>query len=250
MNGTREEARAWARAAAACAERASAEVAIVPSHPLLGVAREALGEQSKVALGAQDCHPDAKGAHTGGVAASMLAQVGCRYVLCGHSETRRERSLSDATVGACAARAAEAGLVPVVCVGETSAERDAGRAREVVLRQLAAALRELPRPRTAIEVAYEPVWAIGTGRNATPDQAQEAHGWIRAALDAEGFPGARILYGGSVTYGNVAGFLSRPGVDGVLVGGQSLDPEAFAAIVSAADGTLDRARPATPGARP
>jgi len=250
MNGSRDEVRAWAAAASAAAARSSAEVAVLPPHPWLLLVREALGERSRVALGAQQCHPEAKGAHTGGVAASMLAEAGCRYVLAGHSETRREQSLSDERVGAAALRAVEAGLVPIVCVGETSAERDAGRAREVVLRQIEAALAPLPRPRPRIEVAYEPVWAIGTGENATPDEAEEAHGWLREALARAGFPGARILYGGSVTHGNVAGFLSRPGVDGVLVGGQSLDSTAFAGIVAAADGILDRDPSATRRARP
>jgi triosephosphate isomerase len=119
-------------------------------------------------------------------------------------------------------------------VGETQDERDRGEARSVVLRQLEAVLAGLPGGARGIDVAYEPVWAIGTGRTATPDVAAEVHGWLRAGLDAQGGDRSRILYGGSVAPANIGGFLSQPGVDGVLVGGQSLDPSAFASLVDAA----------------
>jgi triosephosphate isomerase len=234
MNGSRADARAWAEAAVESARGAAAEVAVFPPFPWLDeVARALAAAGGAVGLGAQGCHPDPSGAHTAGVSARMLAEAGCRYVLCGHSETRAEQRLDDARVGASAAAAAGAGLVPLLCVGESLAEREAGRAREVVLRQLEAGTASLPRG-ARLDVAYEPVWAIGTGKSAAPEQAEEVHAWLRKALSERGFGGARILYGGSVAHGNVAGFLSRPGVDGVLVGGQSLDPPAFRAIVRAA----------------
>jgi triosephosphate isomerase len=248
MNGTLAQALEWLDFARDAAKGVAVEVAVFPPFPWLRELVTMNGTSGHpVAIGAQACHPAASGAHTGGVSAAMLAEVGCLYVLCGHSETRREQRLADDAVGAAALRAVEAGLVPIVCVGETEPERDAGKAREVLLRQCEAGLASLPPDRPRIEVAYEPVWAIGTGRSASPEQAEEAHGWLRAALDRAGFPRARILYGGSVTHGNVAGFLSRPGVDGVLVGGQSLDPKAFRAIVAAADGIGAARRPENPG---
>ena len=234
QNGTRAQARAWATSAAEAAAGVACEVALFPPFPLLWVVAEVLrAPKGPVALGGQDCRPEPAGAHTGGVSAEMLADAGCRYVICGHSETRAELALTDAAVAARVAAVLRAGLRPLVCVGESGTDRAAGRAREVVQRQVRGSLAEVP-PGTALDLAYEPVWAIGTGVSADPDQAAEAHLWIRASLEPLRLEGLRILYGGSVSHGNVSGFLARPGVDGVLVGGASLDPQAFGSIVRAA----------------
>ena len=164
-------------------------------------------------------------------------------VLTGHSEVRREQGATDAKVVASTRAALAAGLRPVVCVGESQDERDGGQTRAVLSRQVGALVAGLPGALSQLDVAYEPVWAIGTGRNATPEQAAEVHGWIRAALDAAGGERARILYGGSVAPANIGGFLSQPGVDGVLVGGQSLEAKAFAVLVEAARNASLRRRP-------
>ncbi len=245
MNGTRPLARTLAEAALAAARAArEVDVAVFPPYPLLPFVAEALGSpDGPVALGGQGCHADAAGAHTAGVSASMLVETGCTLVLCGHSEVRRETRQDDEGVRGSAAAALAAGLRPLVCVGETRAERDAGRAREVLERQVDAVVRGLPRGADGIDVAYEPVWAIGTGVTATPEEAGEAHAWIRARLDAARGERARILYGGSVAPANIGGFLSVPGVDGVLVGGQSLDPAAFTSLVEAARHAAARRRP-------
>jgi triosephosphate isomerase len=211
------------------------EVAVFPPFPLLVDVADVLGApKGPVALGAQDCRPEPAGAHTGGVSAEMLADVGCRYVICGHSETRAELHLDDAAVAARVAAVRRAGLRPLVCVGESRVERDAGKTESVLERQVRGAVSLLGTGPHPLDFAYEPIWAIGTGVTATPDQAAEAHLWIRAALEPLRLQGLRILYGGSVSHGNVSGFLARPGVDGVLVGGASLDPAAFEAIVRAA----------------
>jgi triosephosphate isomerase len=245
MNGTLADAARWARAAVAAAMSSPNEVVLFPPYPLLAtVAPIVSAGGSTVRLGAQACHTEPYGAFTGAVSAAMLAEVGCAYVLCGHSERRRHFAEDDARVAGSVRAAVVAGLVPVLCVGETAEERAAHRTREVVLRQLDAALDALPRPDARFEVAYEPVWAIGTGVHATPEQAAEVHGWIRSRA-AERLPKRRdrlrILYGGSVTPANIAGFLSETDVDGALVGGQSLDPAAFASLVHAApEATLGR----------
>ena len=242
MNGDRALARRLADAALAAARAAQGvDVAVFPPYPLLPFVAEALGSpDGPVGLGGQACHADAAGAHTAGVSAAMLVETGCTYVLCGHSETRTEWRLDDDGVRGSAAAALTARLRPIVCVGETQAERDEGRARAVVERQLSAVIARLPHGAQGLDVAYEPVWAIGTGRNATPDQSREAHGWIRALLDGANGERARILYGGSVHPANIGGFLSVPGVDGVLVGGQSLDPAAFTSLIEAARDTAAR----------
>jgi triosephosphate isomerase len=167
----------------------------------------------------------------------MLHEAGCRLVLCGHSEVRRELRATKPEVARSAAAAVRAGVRPIVCVGETAKERDRGVTRSIVEKQLApvlSALGGLPGGVAAADVAYEPVWAIGTGRSASPLEAAEVHEWIRALLDRSGGGRSRILYGGSVAPANIAGFLSQPGVDGVLVGGMSLDAQAFASLVDAA----------------
>ena len=236
MNGDRPLARRLADAALAAARGAPGiDVAIFPPYPLLAFVGEALGAPNgPVALGGQACHAQASGAHTAGVSGPMLVEFGCRFVLCGHSETRREWATDDDGVRGSTAAALASSLRPIVCVGESLAERDGGRAREVIERQVSAVVGRCPKGAEGLDVAYEPVWAIGTGRTATPAQVEEAHTWIRAVLDHADGERARILYGGSVHPSNIGGFLSVPGVDGVLVGGQSLDPAAFTSLIEAA----------------
>ena len=222
------------------------EVAVLPSFPALGAVGAAL-EGSGVRLGAQDCHAEAAGAFTGSVAAEMLAAWKCSFVLCGHSERRRIDGENDAAVRAKVAAALRAGLRPVLCIGETLEEREAGGTEEVLARQVVEGIHGLAADEAAgLEVAYEPVWAIGTGRNATPEQASEGHRVVRGALaralGGEAAGAVRVIYGGSVNPGNAAALLSAPGVDGALVGGASLDAAGFAAIVRAA-------APATAAAR-
>jgi len=164
----------------------------------------------------------------------MLAEAGCRYVLCGHSERRHVFGESDEQVAGGLARALEAGLTPILCLGETLEERRAERTREVLARQLTAGLGALRSPTDPLLIAYEPVWAIGTGQAASPREAAEAHCWIRAGV-ARTAPdratGVRILYGGSVNPDNIGGFLEVPDVDGALIGGAALDPARFGRMI-------------------
>jgi triosephosphate isomerase len=191
-----------------------------------------------VALGAQDVSVHADGAHTGEVSAAMLRDVGTRLVVVGHSERRADHHETDAVVRAKAAAAMGAGLVPVVCVGEVEAERAAGRHEDVVVAQLHGSLADLPvAAATDLVVAYEPVWAIGTGRTATADDAQAMSAVVRAVLrERFGALGddVRVLYGGSMKPGNAAELLAMPDVDGGLVGGASLDRASLLAIARAA----------------
>ncbi len=228
------EAGDWCRRLLERLERSgppAAEVVLFPSHPLVPAVAAALGE-GPVACGGQDLHPLEKGAHTGDVSGAQLRDAGCAWVLCGHSERRRDHGEDDELVGRKVAAAGTAGLVPLVCVGETRDERRAGRTFEVLERQLGAALASRPH-RWAL--AYEPVWAIGTGETATPEIAQEAHAFLREAIaDLEGAEAAgarRILYGGSVNPDNAAILIAQGDLDGFLVGGASLDPESFSAII-------------------
>lgn len=234
MNGRHADALALAAAIAALPTAEHAEILVCPPFVHLASVASALGG-SAVQLGAQDCHAAAAGAHTGDVAAEMLAELGCRYAIVGHSERRANHRESDADVNAKIVAAWRAGLCAIACVGETLAERDAGTTLEIVGRQLAASL---PDQATAgnLVVAYEPVWAIGTGRTPTAAQVAEVHAAIRAALVARFADGAamRILYGGSVNDKNAAELMAVANVDGALVGGASLKPDAFAAIVAAA----------------
>jgi len=209
----------------------AAEIVIFPSPTLLSAVSARLAG-SAIAVGGQDLHPEAAGAHTGDVAAAQLVDAGCSWVLCGHSERRRDHAETDALVGAKAQAAVAAGLVPLVCIGESEDEREQGRAFEVLERQLAGALSVRPEP---FALAYEPVWAIGTGRTATPEIAQETHAFVREALaDLIGAAAAaskRILYGGSVNPENAAALFAKADIDGFLVGGASLDPDQFSAII-------------------
>jgi triosephosphate isomerase len=189
---------------------------------------------SRVHIGGQDCHPDATGAHTGDVSAEMLADAGATYVIVGHSERRADHGETDALVKAKAEAGLRAGLTPIVCVGETLGEREAGRADEVVAGQIAGSL-----PAGGeIVVAYEPVWAIGTGRSATTADIAAMHGLIRARLGGRAAE-TRILYGGSVKPDNAQAILSAADVDGALVGGASLKSADFLAIIAAAPHSSD-----------
>ncbi len=212
---------------------AAATVGVCPPTVWLEAVAERL-RGSAVALGAQNVYPAEAGAFTGETSPQMLAGVGCHYVLCGHSERRAILGEDSAFVAQKVAACLEAGLAPVLCVGETLEERDAGNAEALVADQLEASLAGVASA-GALVVAYEPVWAIGTGRTASPEQAQAMHAALRARLAAL-FPGAQVLllYGGSVKPDNAAELFGQPDVDGALVGGASLDADAFAAIVAAA----------------
>lgn len=237
MNGLGAEGVALARAVCeGLGDRSNGvDVLLCPPFTLIErVARAVAG--SAIAVGGQDCHPKAAGAHTGDVSAPMLKDAGASFVILGHSERRADHGETDALVHAKAEAALAAGLTPIVCVGETLAERDAGRAEAVVAAQLAGSLPEGFAQANGV-VAYEPVWAIGTGR--TPSKADIAamHATIRARLIAR-FGGAgrgvRILYGGSVKAANAKPILAVPEVGGALVGGASLRAEEFLAIIAAA----------------
>ena len=227
MNKTRPEALAFRdRFPGEVHPMKDVEIAIAPPYPFLADLAESRGRWS---LAAQDCSAERSGAFTGEVSAEMLASCGCRYVILGHSERRRNFHESEPLLAGKLARAREAGLTPIFCVGETLEQREEGLTNEILRRQLEAL--ENDPPGTSLVVAYEPVWAIGTGRNASPDQAGETIGHLRALL-RDG-PGLRVLYGGSVTPDNAGALARRPGVDGFLVGGASLDVAAFAAICAA-----------------
>jgi triosephosphate isomerase len=212
------------------------DVAVIPPFPLLTAVRAALSNEDPfVMCGGQDLSPHDKGAHTGDVSGPMLCSVGCRYVVVGHSERREDHGEDDALVGAKVAAALRHGLTPILCVGEGLEVREAGRHVEHTLAQVAAALDGVSTDDAAgVVIAYEPVWAIGTGKVATPDDAQEVCGAIREQLrslyDDAVADRVRILYGGSVNAKNVADLMTRPDVDGGLVGGASLDADGFAAL--------------------
>lgn len=239
MNGLRDSAGALADALAGLARSrpvAGCELLVCPpAHLLLLVGARLDG--SGIELGAQDCHAAESGAHTGDISAAMLRDAGCGSVIVGHSERRSDHGESDAEVRAKAAAALAAGLRPIVCVGETEEQRAAGDALKVIEGQLRGSLPEAANGGT-LAVAYEPVWAIGTGRTATPDDVAEVHRHIRALLrDRLGAgPGSaiQVLYGGSVKPGNAAELLAVPDVNGALVGGASLEAEDFWAIAEAA----------------
>jgi triosephosphate isomerase len=224
------------------------DVILFPPATLLPVVAQGLGG-STLRWGGQDLHPEDGGAHTGDLSAGHLADWGSTWVLCGHSERRAGHGESDVLVAAKVAQALRRGLQPLLCVGETEAEREAGRTEAVLRRQLDAAMppgggpwaTTLPAPPEppgnviAWALAYEPVWAIGTGKTATPSLAQEAHALLRAAVAARVGAGAagglRILYGGSVKPENAADLFAQPDIDGFLIGGASLDPGSFLDII-------------------
>ena len=215
-----------------------AEVLIFPSFPYLRPVSQRLRECA-ISVGAQDLHVEAKGAFTSGVSATMIRSIGCTHVLIGHSERRSVFGDDDALVARKLTVALGAGLIPVLCVGESLSEREGGQTFAVLERQINSALRaHTSAALDTLIIAYEPVWAIGTGLTATPEQAQEVHAWLRghlgSLLGATFAEGVRLQYGGSVKPGNAAGLLAQPDIDGALVGGASLDAESFAEIVRAA----------------
>lgn len=202
------------------------EVLVCPPATLVAAFASEFSDEG-VEIGGQDCHPKASGAHTGDISAEMLADAGAAYVIVGHSERRADHGEQDATVRAKAEAAWRAGLTPIICVGETEAERRAGKEKEIVGGQLRGSI---PESGDDYVIAYEPVWAIGTGLTPTPDDIADMHGFIRSNV-AEG---VRILYGGSVKPSNAKEILALPNVHGALVGGASLKAEDFHAIISAA----------------
>jgi triosephosphate isomerase len=193
-------------------------------------------EGTGIALGSQDVSAQESGAYTGEISAAMLKDFGTRYAIVGHSERRQYHGETDATVAAKATRALAAGITPIVCVGETLAEREAGRTEEVVKRQLAAVIHANGHCISEIVVAYEPVWAIGTGKTATPEMAQQVHAVLRAQLQAatEKADRVHILYGGSMNAANAEQLLAQPDIDGGLVGGAALKAADFLSIIAAA----------------
>ncbi len=194
------------------------------------------GSLSAIELGAQDVSAQAGGAYTGEVSALMLKDLGCRYAIVGHSERRQYHGETDALVAAKAKAALASGLTPIVCVGETLAERDAGQTVEVVKRQLAAVIQANGHCVSELIVAYEPVWAIGTGKTASPEEAQAVHAVLRAQLKAatDRFDRVRILYGGSMNAANAASLLAQTDIDGGLIGGASLKAQDFLKIIAEA----------------
>jgi triosephosphate isomerase len=238
MNGTVAFAEQLLGALSGCVGVSGAEMGVCPPYPYLGLAAARLAGGG-VGWGGQNVSEHADGAFTGEVSAAMLADLGCTWVLVGHSERRALFGESDARVSAKVVRALAAGLAPVVCVGESLAEREAGETEAVLGRQVDAVCGALRGAGRRFVMAYEPVWAIGTGLTASPEQAQAAHAFIRARLGAGGVveaSGARILYGGSVKPGNAGTLFAQPDVDGGLIGGASLDANDFLAICRAAAG--------------
>ena len=232
MNGSRS-ANAALLDGLKAAPAGRAEVCVCsPSAYLESVAAALAG--SAIRWGAQDCSSHEAGAYTGEVSAAMLAELGCRYVIVGHSERRALHGESDVLVAAKAERAIGHGLGPIVCVGETLAEREAGDTENVVLRQLAAVVSLLGADIAKIVLAYEPVWAIGTGKTASSEQAQAVHACLRASLANAGAESISILYGGSVKADNAAQLFSQADIDGGLIGGASLKAAEFVAICRAA----------------
>ena len=231
MNGLTEPSAALALAIRHGLGAASAEVLLCPPATQLA-AVSALVAGSGIGTGGQNCHAKEHGAHTGDISATMLADAGASYVILGHSERRQDHGETNAIVAAKVAAAMKAGLIPIVCVGETESERNAGTHEAIVGKQIA---ESLPADFAGV-IAYEPIWAVGTGRVATPDDIKAMHSFIRRELTRDLPVGAdlRILYGGSVKPGNAAEILSLPEVGGALIGGASLIAEDFLAILRAA----------------
>lgn len=216
----------------------SVTVALCPPSVYLQSVVKAVGK-SEVAIGAQDMYFEDSGAFTGEISASMLKDIGCVYVLCGHSERRHVIGETDELINKKVAAAIASGLLPILCVGELLSEREASQTSDVVNRQLKGGLAGLNAEKvSALTIAYEPVWAIGTGLTATPDQAQEVHKLIRKLLaemyDDDLAQSTRIQYGGSAKPSNAAELMGQPDIDGLLVGGASLKTEDFLAIIKAA----------------
>ncbi len=243
MHKTAAEGAALARELKALlAARPPCAVVVCPPFTALEAVGAALAD-SAIRLGAQNLHPEPRGAFTGEVSGPMLAAAGCRFVIVGHSERRHGMGDDDALVARKLRAARRDGLAPIVCVGETLSDRDLGLTADVLVGQIRAAYEGLAEPETLETViAYEPVWAIGTGRVATPEQACDAHRIIRATLDRVVGPGAGakvcVLYGGSVNAENAPRLFAEPELDGALVGGASLEAASFFRIVAAAAGAV------------
>jgi triosephosphate isomerase len=210
------------------------EVVLAPPFTALERLKEAIAP-TQIQLAAQNVHPEPEGAFTGEISVSMLADVGCRYVIVGHSERRHVFGETDAFIARKVEAVLNGGLRPILCVGEKLEEREAGRTFDILEEQLSTALGAVSEEQASdLVIAYEPVWAIGTGKTATPELAQEAHGFVRERL-RRSFGGTadriRIQYGGSVKPSNSYGLMAQPDIDGALVGGASLDPESFFAII-------------------
>lgn len=239
MNKTGTEAKAFAEAfVREVGKFSGCDIVVCPPFTALEAVRTGLAGASNIALGAQNVHAEPSGAYTGEISVGMLKDAGCTYVIVGHSERRQYFGECDAAVNKKARAALAGGLKPIVCVGETLEVRDAGGTEKLVRSQIAGGLASFTAQDMAnVVVAYEPVWAIGTGRTATPAQAQEVHGWIRDELNklfgATVAAATRIQYGGSVKASNTAELCGQPDIDGALVGGASLDPKGFADIVKA-----------------
>jgi len=238
MHTVAAEAEALAAAIAADAPKAGVDLAVCPPYIHLQAVAKVL-DGTSVSLGAQNMHFEAKGAFTGEISAEMLLDAGCRYVILGHSERRHVFGESDELVARKMTAALSAGLHPILCVGEKLEEREAGKIMDVNERQIRAGLEQVrPEDMAKVTIAYEPVWAIGTGKTATPDQAQEVHAAIRGLLadlfDDDVAQATRIQYGGSVKPENAAEIFSRPDVDGGLIGGASLKADSFLAVAQAA----------------
>ncbi len=236
MHGNSQSIRELLTALTPAVAGSAAEIAVIPPLVYVPLCADLLAG-STVSVGAQTVSEQRDpGAYTGEVSAEMLADSGCHYVLVGHSERRSLYGENDALVAAKAEAALKANVLPIVCVGETREQREAGETLKVVGRQLDVVLATLKSGHEKITVAYEPVWAIGTGLTASPEQAQEVHAFIRkqlAAHSADLADTVRILYGGSVKAANAAELFAQPDIDGGLVGGASLDAEEFAAICNA-----------------
>ncbi len=215
----------------------SCDIAVCPPFTALDTVAPLL-KGTPVALGAQNVHWEVHGAFTGEISAVMLKEIGCVYAIIGHSERRQYFGETDQTVNARARAALTAGLLPIVCVGETLAQRDGGETEKVVEAQVRRGLADIPADQwSRVVIAYEPVWAIGTGRTATPQQAQEVHALIRRIIaemaGATVAQGLRILYGGSMKPANARELMSRPDIDGGLIGGAALEAKSFVDIVRA-----------------
>ncbi|MFT5481912.1 MAG: triosephosphate isomerase [Halieaceae bacterium] len=235
MHGSRAQAAELLDGMPASIGDSKAEVVVCPSFVYLDVALSLL-KGSSIAVGGQDCNPNLDGAFTGEVSAQMLSDLGCTFVILGHSERRTLYGETDQLIAGKYAAALQAGLRPILCVGETLEQRDSGQALAVVKRQLTAVFADNDLEAATV-VAYEPIWAIGTGKTATPEQAQEVHAFIRAELaqmDSDAAAQVRILYGGSLKAANANEIFMQVDIDGGLIGGAALKQEEFAAIVMAA----------------
>jgi len=219
-------------------EATSVDIVLAPPFVSLAKAAKLMAGNSAVALSAQNMSQEASGAYTGEINSAMLKEIGCKYVILGHSERRSIYGEDDVVINKKVHAALAAGLIPILCIGESLEERDGGQLEFVLSRQLEGSLDGVDAEQMAgIVVAYEPVWAIGTGRTASPGQAQETQAYVRSVVErlfgAAVAAAVRIQYGGSVKPGNAAELIGQPDIDGFLVGGASLDPTSFAEIVKA-----------------